>query len=273
MQADTSLGRALAALRALDALPARQAQHKLRDPRAQLLATLMFILTVLSFGRHDVAALLPLALFPTVLAAQGQVSAGLVWRTVLLATPFALAVGLLNPWFETAPMLTLGGFTLSAGWVSLAAIVLRVALTVSATLVLVATTGVPALCNALARLGVPRVLTVQLLLLYRYLFVLAGEASRMDTARRLRSGRGSSMPLKVYASLLGQLLLRSVDRSQRLHQAMLARGFKGDLHAAPSTHWQSADSLFVAGWAAFFIAMRWLDGPGRLGRLLLGAWT
>ena len=100
-------------------------------------------------------------------------------------------------------MLVLAGVELSAGWVSLASIVLRIALSVSAAVVLVGSTGMPALCAALARLGVPRVFTLQLLFLHRYLFVLVGEAQRLSTALDLRalSGRCAYFAVVRYVDL------------------------------------------------------------------------
>jgi len=264
-RADQALDRMLA----LDALAARPGDAGYRNPMAHLLVTLAFIVAVISFDRYTVAALMPLALFPMALAAQARVPAALLVRTVGLALPFAVMVGLFNPLLDRNPMLQLAGLQLSGGWVSLASIVLRVALTVSATLVLVAGTGLPALCSALARLGVPQVLTVQLLLLYRYLFVLAGEAARMDTARRLRAGWQPRLALSTYASLLGQLLLRSVERAQRLHQAMRVRGYTGQWPTAPR-RWQLADTVFVLGWLAFFGLARAVSLPLAVGQALVG---
>ena len=141
---------------------------------------------VVSFERHAVTALLPLAVFPVVLAVLGDVPAAPILRKLALAAPFALMVGLFNPWLDRTPVVVFGDTTLAAGWWSFASIVLRYALTVGATLVLVAGTGMFALCAALARLGVPRLFTVQLLFLYRYAFVIGAEAARMTTARELR---------------------------------------------------------------------------------------
>lgn len=255
------LHQALQSLRSLDTLASADTALSRRDPRAKLLTTLLFIGIVLSHGRYEVAALLPLAAYPLVLALQGQVPARTVLHTLLLAAPFALMVGAFNPLLDRAPMPLWGGVAVSGGWVSLAAIAVRMALTVGATVVLVAGTGMLPLCAALARLGVPQVLTVQLLFLYRYLFVLAAEALRMDTARRLRANGQRGMALGTYASLLGHLLLRAFDRAQRIHQAMLARGFSGELRLGDTVRWQRADTLFVLGWALYFAGVRWLVAP------------
>ncbi len=260
---------ALRDLRTLEELAARDTPLTRIDPRAKALATIAFIVTVVSFDRYRVAALLPLAAFPLVLAALGDVPAAPLVRKLAAAAPFALLVGIFNPLLDRAPMVELGGTTISAGWVSFASILLRFALTVGAALVLVAGTGMHTLCAALGRLGVPQVFTAQLLFLFRYAFVLGAEASRMATARELRAC-GQRLPLAAYGPLLGHLLLRAFERAQRIHLAMRARGFDGQLRSLRSMRWQRRDTAFLLAWCAFFALARAVDLPQALGRALLG---
>lgn len=260
---------ALRELRSLDALAARDTPLTRLDARAKVIATLAFIVIVVSFERYAVAALLPLAAYPVVLAVLGDVPAAPLVRKLLLAAPFAVLVGAFNPLLDRAPMLAFGEIAVAAGWVSFASILVRFALTVGAALVLVAGTGMHTLCAALARLGVPQVLTAQLLFLFRYAFVLGGEAARMAAARELRSG-GRALALSAYGPLLGHLLLRSFERAQRVHLAMVARGFDGELRTLRAPRWSSRDTAFVLVGCAFFVLVRTVDLPQALGRLLLG---
>lgn len=261
---------ALDDLRRLDDLARRDTRLARRDPRAALLATLAFTVTVVSFERHAVVALLPLALFPAAMAALGEVPAGVIARRLLLAAPFAVLVGIANPWIDRTPV-PVAGLPLAAGWLSFASILLRFALTVGAALVLVAATGVVALGAAAGRLGAPRLFVAQLMFLYRYAFVLAGEASRMLAARRLRGGTRARLAAAEYGPLLGHLLLRAFDRAQRIHRAMRARGFDGHWRTLRPLRWRVGDTAFVAGWCAYFAACRAVDLPLALGRLLTGA--
>jgi len=263
------LDAALADLRSLDELAARDTPLARLDPRAKVITTLFFIVVVVSFERHAVAALLPLAIFPLVLAVLGDVPARPILRKLALAAPFALMVGLFNPWLDRAPIVVFGDTTLAAGWWSFASILLRFALTVGASLVLVAGTGMFALCAALARLGVPRVFTVQLLFLYRYAFVIGAEAARMTTARQLRCA-GRRAAIDSYGPLLGHLLLRTFDRARRIHLAMTARGFDGELRSLRTLRWQPRDTRFVLGWCSAFALLRTVDLPQWIGATLLG---
>ena len=245
------------------------ALHRL-DPRAKLVTALGFIVTVVSFGRYELSALLPLVLYPVVLAASGNLPTGYLLRKLLIASPFALFVGLFNPLLDTAPLLHLGSLAVSGGWVSFGSILLRFALTVSAALAPIGTTGFTTVCMALGRLGAPRVFVVQLLFLYRYLFVLAEEGLRMVRARNLRSFGGRGQGMKVYAAMLGQLLLRTMDRAQRIHQAMLCRGFDGQIRMAGDFRLGRADLAFALGWLAFFALARTFNLAQLLGRIATG---
>lgn len=265
-----TLTTALANLGELDALASRRTPIHDLDPRAKVLTAFAFMITVVSFGKYNLSGLLPFFIYPVALIALANLPPRALLVRLALAAPFALCVGLFNPVLDRAPLIHLGSWALSGGWVSFASIMLRFLLTLSAALILIATTGMTAVCAALARLRVPRAFTVQLLLLYRYLYVLLDDGTRVLRAHALRSTRGGGIPPRIFASLVGQLLLRSLDRAQRLHVAMLCRGFDGEFHLSRPLRARPADVLFTLGWIAFFILARSCDLPNLLGRAVLG---
>lgn len=243
--------------------------HRL-DPRAKLITTLLFIAAVTSFGRYECAALMPFVLYPAALIGAGRLPAGRLLKKGLLAAPFAVFIGIFNPFLDREIVLRIGSMGISGGWVSFASIVIRFALTVSAALILVATTGLEGVCMALIRLKVPRVFVIQLLLVYRYLFILIEETSRMVRAHSLRSFGQRAMRIRVFGSLVGQLLLRTLGRGQRIHVAMLCRGFDGEVRLERSLRIGAKEVYFVMGWSAFFAAARLYDLPQWLGSLVIG---
>lgn len=264
-----AIDRALNEFRSLDEMAGRDSALARLDPRAKLLVTLLFIVVVLSFDRYQIASLLPFALFPIAAAVWGEMPLRPLLRKLMLALPFALMVGLFNPWFDRAPMLEIAGVTVSAGWVSLGAILVRFALSMSAALLLVATTGMNAVASALGQLGAPRAFSSQLLFLYRYLFVLGEEASHMATAAQLRSGGQPKLSFEVWTKLMGQLLVRAYERAQRIHMAMLARGFDGEPRSLRRLKWTPADTRFTLLCGAAFLLVRTFDLPQLLGEFLL----
>ncbi|BDU73117.1 cobalt ECF transporter T component CbiQ [Mesoterricola silvestris] len=253
----------------LDELAAADSPVHRLDPRAKLLATALFIVAVASFGRYEVAALAPFALYPAALMALGGIPAGFILSRMLAALPFVLLLAALNPVLDRAPLLTLGPVAISGGWVSFASILMRFALTVGAALVLVATTSMDGVCLGLERLGAPRAFAQQVAFLHRYAFVLGAEALRIHRARTLRAFGGKLTPGE-FATLAGNLLLRAWDRARRIHVAMLTRGFTGRFPEPRPLAWGTRDLLFTVLCAAAFAALRVWNLPRILGGLLAG---
>ncbi len=205
-------------------------RHSLRDgplqrldPRGKLAATLAFVLVVL---------LTPLGWWRT-LAAEGLALAFVVGlsgvppreltRRGLALAPLVVFVGLMVGLSHPARR------TLGLGGVAMA-IAAKNALAISAVLVLANVTPFPRLLDALRRLGVPAPLVATLHFMYRYLHVLADELGRMIQARRARTFRRSGrLDWGLLSGLIGVLFLRSLERGERVHAAMLARGWDGTL--------------------------------------------
>jgi cobalt/nickel transport system permease protein len=140
--------------------------------------------------------------------------------------------------------------------VELVSIVIRGLLSVQAVILLVMTTGFYRVCRGLKRLGVPTVFTTQLLLVYRYIYVLLDEAIDMDRGRQARGYGRKGYGVKMWGTFIGQLLLRTVDRAERVHKAMLSRGFDGQIRLLTLSRWQWRDTLFVAICCAVFAVLR-----------------
>jgi cobalt/nickel transport system permease protein len=122
---------------------------------------------------------------------------------------------------------------------------------------LVASIAPPELGCALQALGLPEKLCHLLLMTHRYLFVIQREYQRLFTAARARGfvPRTSGHTYRTFAWLLGMLLVKSWDRAERVHQAMLCRGFTGRFYCLTDLRCRAADVLFVAASLASAAAM------------------
>ncbi|PLY01205.1 MAG: cobalt ECF transporter T component CbiQ [Desulfuromonas sp.] len=256
-------------LGSLDALAYRDSAIHRLDPRAKLVTTLIFIVTVVSFDKYSIAAMLPFLLYPAVLTVQAGLPAGPILKKLLIALPFAFFIGIFNPFFDQATLLRFGTIEISGGWVSFASILLRFSLTVTAALTLIATTSFAGVCMALEKLGCPKIFALQLLFVYRYLFVLIEEATRLVRARALRSFHGRGKGLRTFGSLIGQLLLRTLERAQRIHLAMLCRGFDGEIRMIKPLTTGRREIAFVLGWTLFFVFCRLWNIPEQAGSIFM----
>jgi cobalt/nickel transport system permease protein len=104
----------------------------------------------------------------------------------------------------------------------------------------------------------PRLLVATIGFMSRYFFVLADETARMLRARASRAarleGRRRPSPLwqgRVAGHMVGSLFLRSLERSERVHAAMLARGYNGQVPSLVRRTMHRIDWLVIA--AAFLL--------------------
>jgi len=254
----------------LDSLSYRETVVHRLDPRAKVVATMLFAVVVVSFPKYEVLALLPFFLFPVLIAALGDIPAGFIAKKVAAVSPFAVFVGIFNPLFDPSTVAIAPGFPVSAGWISFASILVKFALTISAALLLIATTSFPGICRGLRRLGIPAVFVSQLLFLYRYLFVLMEEAMRVVRARDMRSFGTRGTGVRVLVRIVGTLFLRTVERAERIYGAMLARGFRGEAPSMRREALRPSDALFLLAAGGFFALCRFVPVPQAIGRLVRG---
>lgn len=208
------------------------------DARVKVVAVLGYIVAVSATAPGAWLTLALLALPVAPLVALSRLPVRLVLGRTMLALPFLLAAVPLVFTREGTTVFTVPGvgWTASdAGFEAVGTILARSWISVALGVLLTATTPAVELVRALRSLGVPRVLASTVLLAYRYIFVIAEEAQRLMRARDARSGAlpgyraGGSVGWRgrVLGAMVGSLFLRSIERSERVYAAMLARGYDG----------------------------------------------
>lgn len=94
---------------------------------------------------------------------------------------------------------------------------------------LLSTAPLPVTLHGLSSLGVPEMVGQMILLSYRYLHVFRHEARRISSGMNVRGFRKRTdlETLRAVANFLGMLFVRSFERTERVFDAMQARGYKG----------------------------------------------
>lgn len=259
-------------LRLLDELAAKETIiHKLH-PTIKLLTTLIFIATIASFSKYEMAGFFPMVLYPISLISLSNIPVRVLAKRVFITMPFVIFIGIFNPFFDQATLFMIGSVPVSGGIVSFVSILIRFVLSVLAALILIATTGMDAICAALSNLGVPRILVTQISFVHRYLYVLIEEVMKTIRAYSLRAPFSKGVTFKAWGSLIGLLLLRAIDRAQRIYQAMVLRGFDGEVRIIRTWQITKADIAFLLVWISIFAAARFINIPLWLGTALLGGY-
>jgi cobalt/nickel transport system permease protein len=236
----------------------RSLVHQL-DPRLKVVVTVLFILS--NAILPDGAWLAFLVAWGILLLLAGLSRLPLLYtaRRAAIVLPFLLAAVtvLFTLPGEPVAIWQISSRTLTIsdnGLVRFASIAVRSWLSVQMAILLTATTPFPDLMHALHHLRVPAVLVSIIAFMYRYLFVLSEEATRLLRAREARSARAAGLKSggalvwrgKVAGNLVGQLFLRSLERSDRVYQAMVARGYDGRLLTLNPHQMQPRDWLLGA---------------------------
>jgi len=248
---------ALLNLRQMDDLACKDTPIHRIHPLAKIVVTLAFLVTVVSFGKYDISGLLGLVFFPVILMALSELPGKVMLKRLLVLEPIVVGIGLFSPFFDPREMIFFG-LTISAGWATFLSILIKGTLTISAGLLLIATTGIDRVAEGLRMLKIPKILVLQILLTYRYILVLIEELSRMTRAYFLRAPSDHGIRRDAWGSFAGQLLLRTYDRAQRIYISMSLRGFTGEYHCGKNRPMRGGDWVYLLGWCGFFALARWM---------------
>ncbi|AXG79637.1 cobalt ECF transporter T component CbiQ [Streptomyces paludis] len=241
--------------------PGHSPVHAL-PPHCKLAAVFGFVLVVVSTPRTAVWAFALYALLLAAVAAVARIPAGFLLRRLLIEVPF-VAFAVLMPFVVPGEQVVFAGLSLSVpglwgAWNVLA----KGTLGVAASVLLASTTELRALLLGLQRLRLPPLLVQIASFMIRYGDVITDEMRRMSIARRSRGFEARGVRhWGVLAKSAGALFIRSYERGERVHLAMVSRGYAGTMPVidevrADRTQWTYAAALPVSalavcllGWA------------------------
>ena len=234
--------------------------HRL-DPRIKFIAACGF--AVVAAVAHDLRALVPALGFALGLALWARLDLRLLVQRLLLVNTFVALLWLFLPFtYPGQAAFTVGPLTASHEGLGFALMLtVRTNAIVLATIALLGTTPVFNLVHALQHLHLPSKLVHIAFFCYRYIDVIQREYLRLRDAMRIRGFRPRTTlhTYTSYAYLIGMLLVRSYERSERVYQAMLCRGFKGDFPVYRHFHLHRRDFLYLAAMAAVILLLILLE--------------
>ena len=212
------------------------------SPQAHVLTTFIFTIIIASFSRNKEAYLLfPFFCYPVFILLSTKNIAETLKNTlkiVLAASPFVLTIGVFG------------------SWLTFYSLALRFTLTVSVMIILLSLIGFSGFCEALVNLKIPNAMTTQLILMHRYSFLLRDEVRRLRCAHALRSGGNRKISVREFGSMAGNLLIRTFDRAQIIHQAMMCRGFSGVMPVSRNSCWKNVDIIYIIVWTIILLIFR-----------------
>jgi cobalt/nickel transport system permease protein len=196
----------------------------------KVLALLAFMLVVVATPRDAYLVFAGYAALLAVVIGFSRVPPTYILKRTVVEVPF-LVFAVLLPFVATGPQVEVLGVSVSQhGLEAGIALVIKGTLGVLASLTLAATTEPQDLLAGLERLRLPSQLVQIMAFMVRYVDVVTGEMQRMKVARESR-GFNARNPRHwpVLARSAGALFIRSYERGERVHLAMLSRGYTGKM--------------------------------------------
>lgn len=198
----------------IDALSHRETILSTLYPTYKILIVLLYLIITTSYSIHDlriVVMFFPLLLFSLL----GEIS--LIHSLGELKPLVALFL------FMGLPFLFFKGY----GVISFIVLALKGIFTLLFSYTLMTSTTMEELCLGLSKMKIPQSIIIVILLIQRYLIIFFKETDKTLLAYSLRAPGEKGISLKTWGTLVGSMMLRSVDRAVNVYQSMMLRGFKG----------------------------------------------
>ena len=205
------------------------AVHRLA-PEVKLAVAFGFVVAVAVTPREALWAFVVYALMLIALVWQARLPGGFVLARMAVIVPFIL-FALLIPFISSGERIEVLGVSISVeGLWGTWNIVAKATLGITVSIVLAGTTEITEMLRGMTRLKVPAALTAIASFMVRYLTLIADDMKRM---RRSMTARGYDprwlWQVRPIAASAGTMFIRSYERGERVHRAMLARGYTGSM--------------------------------------------
>ena len=196
----------------------------------KIIAVLLFVLVVVSTPITYWPAFVIFLALVIAAATAGKISIFTLSKRALIEVPFVF-FAVLMPFFGTGERFELGPFNLyREGLLAGLSIVAKGTLGVLSAVILSTTTTAREILRGLERLRLPTIMVQIASFMLRYVNVISDEMERMKIARQSRGFDATGVKhWKVIATSAAALFIRSYERGERVHLAMLSRGFDGEL--------------------------------------------
>lgn len=216
--------------------------HKI-DSSIKIIVTIIYVIKVLSINQFIISDIICIVLYPLILFIFGRVPVKFILKKVLFVLPIIFGLSIINLIID---------FSYSEIYFS-ALLLFKCTFALVGALLLIVTTGINNLASGLKKLKIPNILIMQILMLYRYIILMMEECYRVKSAYELRTLGEKSMTIKDFGQIIGQMLLKTIDRSEKVYEAMKLRGFEDDLYININKRVGYMDFLYLITFAVILI--------------------
>ena len=197
-------------------------------PLVKLIISIVYILFLTSINKYNLTITLAMSIYLIVVSIIGNLSIKNCIKRLKIVLFFLIIIGIANPILDRQVVTSIGIIPITTGMISALTLILKGIFAIISSYFLIITTGVENICYALKKLHIPNILITIFMLIYRYIIVLLKEVQKIWIAYSLRAPKQKGIHFKAWGSMIGSLMIRSIDKAEVIYQAMELRGFSPD---------------------------------------------
>jgi cobalt/nickel transport system permease protein len=226
------------------------------NPICKVILTILFLVILMSFPKYEILGTAGMILYPSVLFAMEHTSIKKIVKTLgpiwLIFILFGLVNVVIDKEMISVPIIG----RMPGGVASCITLVLKGILASAASFILVSTTKVEDICFSLQVMKVPKIICIQMMLMFRYLSVILKEAESMNEAYHLRAPGQKGIDRRAWGSFLGKLLIRSIDKAELIYESMMLRGFRGEFRLEKNKKIKKKELAYLLLWTGILFLWR-----------------
>ena len=198
-------------------------------PLVKLITTIIYIVLLTSINKYDLITTLAMGIYLAVISIIGDLSIKHCVKRLKGVFLLLIFIGIANPILDRSIITYIGVVPVTAGMISMITLVLKGFFAIISSYFLMVTTSIESICYALKTIHIPNILITIVMLIYRYIIVFLKGLQRLWIAYSLRAPKQKGINYKVWGSMIGSLMIRSIDKAQVVYESMELRGFNPDI--------------------------------------------
>jgi len=223
-----------------------------RDPRIKLIAFFALVLFIVITPPESFMTFALYGTFIFILILLSKIPIKYVIKRSIIIIPFVLIIVVFTPFLKKGSILwdyQIGSIKIAItyeGLIMLWNVLIKAYLSLLSMILLMASTRFINLIKAMRCLRLPKLVVMIFSFMYRYLFVLHDELTKMKYAKESRTmGDKRFFRIKVLSNMLGVLFIKSYERGESLYLAMCSRGFDGTIRTLDQDRLTKNDIFFL----------------------------
>ena len=197
-------------------------------PLVKFLITIIYIILLTSIDKYNLVTTLAMSIYLILVSMIGDLSIKNALKSLKVVLLLLFILGIANLILDRTIITYIGIVPITTGMISMFTLLLKGIFAILASYFLILTTSIEEICYALKMIHMPNILITVVMLIYRYIIVFLKEVQRIWVAYQMRAPNQKGVHYKAWGSLIGSLMLRSIDRAQVVYESMELRGFDPD---------------------------------------------